>query len=293
MHTVHFPSMGEINTQAVNSRNGGSFLVWTLTVQLVLCGSGVYATDGTKNCKLSYESVSERKVLNRLEPLAHKNFTAVSKTLDGNYTYVFQLCGDAAGVPGAGAIQVEDNKPTSKTVIGSYNATRAIGGSDWVMLIYEKGDAYDAHCSKEMRKAIFMISCNRKIVGSQGKLEVVLEDRDRLHECFYLFELDSNAVCPALPSQLSTGTIILIIGICLMAVYLIGGFLYQRLIVGAKGMDQFPNYAFWVEFGNLSADGCDFVCRSRNREEAPAYRGVSSEPLEEEQEERDDHLLPM
>lgn len=34
---------------------------------------------------------------------------------------------------------------------------------DWVMLIYEKGDAYDAHCSKEMRKAIFMISCNRKI----------------------------------------------------------------------------------------------------------------------------------
>lgn len=38
-----------------------------------------------------------------------------------------------------------------------------------------------------------------------------------------------------------------------MAVYLIGGFLYQRLIVGAKGMDQFPNYAFWVEFGNLSA----------------------------------------
>lgn len=40
-------------------------------------------------------------------------------------------------------------------------------------------------------------------------------------------------------------------------------------------------------------DGCDFVCRSRNREEPPAYRGVSTEPLEEEPEERDDHLLPM
>lgn len=42
-------------------------------------------------------------------------------------------------------------------------------------------------------------------------------------------------------------------GFSLLTVYLIGGFLYQRLIVGAKGMEQFPNYAFWVEVGNLAA----------------------------------------
>lgn len=117
-------------------------------------------------------------------------------------------------------------------------------------------------------------------------------------------------------------------GASLVAVYLIGGFLYQRLIVGAKGMDQIPNYAFWVEVGNLTAvslihfiqtllkvlnhvflflfsfkfirnftspsqDGCDFVCRSRKRDESPAYRGVPSDALAEEPEERDDHLLPM
>ncbi|XP_078143056.1 cation-dependent mannose-6-phosphate receptor isoform X2 [Centroberyx gerrardi] len=160
------------------------------------------------------------------------------------------------------------------------------------MLMYRNGDSYDAHCSKETRKAIVMIYCNRKTDMSQ--LEVILEDRERDQECFYLFELDSSAVCPALPpQQLSTGSIILIIGVCLLAVYLIGGFLYQRLVVGAKGMEQFPNYAFWVEVGNLTADGCDFVCRSRSREEAPTYRGVATEPLEDEPEERDDHLLPM
>ncbi|XP_070768207.1 cation-dependent mannose-6-phosphate receptor isoform X2 [Enoplosus armatus] len=277
--------------KVVNSQSGGSFLVWTLAVQLVLCGSGVYSTDGTERCKLFSESVSERKVLHRLEPLAHKNFTVETKNGDDSYTYVFQLCGDAGGVPGAGVVQVDSKKTENKqTVIGTYNSTQAIGGSDWVMLIYRKGDTYDGHCSKEMRKAIIMISCNRKI---DGKLEVVLEDREREHDCFYLFELDSSAVCPALQSQLSTGSIILIIGLCLLAVYLIGGFLYQRLIVGAKGMEQFPNYAFWVEVGNLTADGCDFVCRSRNREEAPAYRGVATDTLEEEPEERDDHLLPM
>ena len=51
---------------------------------------------------------------------------------------------------------------------------------------------------------------------------------------------------------------------------------------------------FWNSLHTPSLkDGCDFVCRSRNREEPPAYRGVATEPLEEEPEERDDHLLPM
>ncbi|XP_028280294.1 cation-dependent mannose-6-phosphate receptor [Parambassis ranga] len=266
----------------------GSFLVWIMAVQLLVCG--VYATDNTKDCKLLSESMSERKVLTRLEPLTQKDFTADASDGKDNYTYVFHLCGDASGVPNAGLVQI-DKKTLKKTVIGMYNSTQAIGGSDWVMLIYGKGERYDGHCSKEMRRAIIMISCSRKT--DVGQLEVVLEDRDRDQECFYLFELDSSAVCPAIPSQLSTGSIILIIGVCVLAVYLIGGFLYQRLIVGAKGMEQFPNYAFWVEVGNMTADGCDFMCRSRNREEAPAYRGVTADALEEETEERDDHLLPM
>ncbi|XP_032374683.1 cation-dependent mannose-6-phosphate receptor [Etheostoma spectabile] len=278
--------------KVVTNQDGGAFLVWTLVVQLVLCGSGVYAADGTDSCKLLSESVSERNVLKRLEPLAHKNFTAVTKNGTESYTYVFQLCGDAGGVPGAGIVQLDSMKMEEKpTVIGMYDATQVIGGSNWVMLIYANGDKYDAHCSKEKRKAIVMISCDRKT--DMGNMKVVLEDRDRLQNCFYLFEFESSAVCSAIESHISTGSIILIIGFCLLAVYLIGGFLYQRLIVGAKGMEQFPNHAFWLEIGNLTADGCDFVCRSGKQEEAPAYRGGATEPIEEEPEERDDHLLPM
>lgn len=276
--------------KVVHCRSGGSVLVWTLAAQLVLCGSRVYATDITDNCKLLTESESERKVLSRLAPLPQKNFTVEAMIGDEKYRYVFQLCGDAGGVLGAGVIQV-DMKTEKTTVIGLYNSTGAMGGTNWVMLSYENGEKYDAHCSKESRTAKIMVICNRNV--DVGSLQVVLEDRDRGHKCFYLFELDSSAVCPLIPSQLSTGSIMLIIGLCLLAVYLIGGFLYQRLIVGAKGMEQFPNYAFWVEVGNLTADGCDFVCRSQNREEAPAYRGITAETLEEEPEERDDHLLPM
>lgn len=266
-----------------------SCVVGTLLLMLMVCGSGGSAEDGTGTCKLTVESKSERAVLKRLSPLLHKNFSVATTKDKDSYTYVFQLCGDADGVAGAGVVQNDIGKKT-KTVVGRYNSTKAIGGSDWIMLIYENGDPYKSHCAGAKRKAIIMISCDRKT--DMSSLEAVVEDRDR-DECFYLFELDTSAVCPIIESKLSAGSIILIVGVCLVAVYLIGGFLYQRLVVGAKGMEQIPNYAFWVEVGNLSADGCDFVCRSRNREEPNAYRGVASEPADEEPEERDDHLLPM
>ncbi|XP_014009704.1 cation-dependent mannose-6-phosphate receptor [Salmo salar] len=264
--------------------------VWllVLAVQLVLLVCGGQASDDTKRCKLFSESPAERKVLSLLEPLTNKTFSVGTTSGKDNYTYQFQVCGDAGKTVGAGLVQTGKK---SETVLGLYTATQAIGGSDWVMLIYSNGTKYDTHCSKEMRKAIVMISCNRGV--EMGKLEVVLEERERERDCFYLFELDSSAVCPALPSQLSAGSIILIIGFVLLSVYLICGFLYQRLIVGAKGLQQFPNYVFWTQVGNLAADGCNFVCRTQGpEEEPPTYRGVSTEP-EEQPEERDDHLLPM
>ncbi|XP_077382474.1 cation-dependent mannose-6-phosphate receptor [Festucalex cinctus] len=260
--------------------------VWTLVVQLVLRGSGAYADEATSNCKLTFES--ERKVLKRIEPLGHRNFTAEAKIGEDKYSYVFQLCGDAGGVLGAGVIQV---KGQETTVIGRYNTTEVIGASDFVWLQYGHGEKYDTHCSQEQRRAMLMIFCNRNL--DLGQLEVVQENRIREQNCFYLFKLETSAVCPPLEHKLSTGSILLIVAICLLAVYLVVGFLYQRLVVGAKGMEQFPNYAFWAEVGNLSADGCDFVCRSRDRAEPPNYTAVSTEPSDEVPEERDDDLLPM
>ncbi|NP_001088864.1 mannose-6-phosphate receptor (cation dependent) S homeolog [Xenopus laevis] len=136
-----------------------------------------------------------------------------------------------------------------------------------------------------------MISCSKKTLG--GDFTVVQEERNKSRECFYLFEMDSSLACPPEESHLSVGSILLIVFAVLVAVYIVGGFLYQRFVVGAKGMEQFPNITFWQELGNLMADGCDFVCRSRPRTSDTAYRGVGDDQLAEEPEERDDHLLPM
>ena len=58
------------------------------------------------------------------------SFTVETKDGDDSYTYVFQLCGDAGGIPGAGVVQFDKKKPEAKPkVIGIYSATQAIGGS--------------------------------------------------------------------------------------------------------------------------------------------------------------------
>ncbi|KAK7157364.1 hypothetical protein R3I93_008750 [Phoxinus phoxinus] len=259
--------------------------------------AGVQADLNTDNCKLISSSESEQNTLRLLEPLTNQEFIA-KKQQPEPYSYIFQVCGDVGGLKNAGLVQ-KNEKDEKLVLIGNYNQTRAIKGSDWIMLIYEGGEKYDSHCSNEPRKAMIMISCSK---SDKDNFSVVLEDNKKKVGCYYLFELDTKVLCPAnssettqqTPSKLSGGSIFLIVVFSCLAVYLTGGFLYQRLVVGAKGVEQFPNYAFWSQIGNLSADGCDFVCRSRgNRAEPPTYRGVATEPLGEESEERDDHLLPM
>ncbi|NIG58756.1 cation-dependent mannose-6-phosphate receptor isoform X1 [Pontoporia blainvillei] len=162
---------------------------------------------------------------------------------------------------------------------------------NWIMLIYKGGDEYDSHCGKEQRRAVVMISCNRHTLADN--FNPVFEERGKVQDCFYLFEIDSSLACSPEVSRLSVGSVLLVTFASLIAVYIIGGFLYQRLVVGAKGMEQFPHLAFWQDLGNLVADGCDFVCRSKPRNVPAAYRGVGDDQLGEESEERDDHLLPM
>lgn len=43
---------------------------------------------------------------------------------------MFQLCGDAGGIPGAGVVQIDNKKKDKPTVIGTFNSTQAIGESE-------------------------------------------------------------------------------------------------------------------------------------------------------------------
>lgn len=264
---------------------------------LCLVAATAFAADQiVDDCVLTGEkkSPAEQALLQRLAPLKNKKFETNIKEGDDSYTYTFVMCGrvntSSSTSANAGLVQTKAGS-TDVAVIGRINDTHILSGTDWIMLFYKSGDKYDSHCDKEPRKAMIMISCNKNTLGDG--FTIINEERNKSKDCFYLFEMDSSLACPAEESHLSVGSILLIVFAVIIAVYIIGGFLYQRFVVGAKGIEQFPNITFWQEFGNLVADGCDFVCRSRPRSSETAYRGVGDDQLAEEPEERDDHLLPM
>lgn len=58
------------------------------------------------------------------------SFTVESKNKKESYTYVFQLCGDAGGIPGAAVIQVDAKKTETKpAMIGTNDSMEVIRGS--------------------------------------------------------------------------------------------------------------------------------------------------------------------
>ncbi|KYO44632.1 cation-dependent mannose-6-phosphate receptor [Alligator mississippiensis] len=236
---------------------------------------------GEKSCDLvgdkDKESKTEKDLLKKLGPLMGARFHTDVVSGTENYTYEFRVCREVSSALAESGVVQTNGKTQKKTVIGRINETQIINGSDWILLIYKGGDSYGSHCLYEKRKALIMISCNRK--ARNDSFTMAWEERNKEQECFYLFEMDSSVACPPEDSHLSIGSILLITFSSVIAVYIVGGFLYQRLVVGAKGMEQFPHFAFWQDLGNLVADGCDFVCRSKPRNAPAAYRGVGDDQL--------------
>ena len=166
-----------------------------------------------KSCDLvgekDKESKNEVALLERLRPLFNKSFESTVGQGSDTYSYIFRVCREASNhSSGAGLVQI--NKSNDKeTVVGRINETHIFNGSNWIMLIYKGGDEYDNHCGKEQRRAVVMISCNRHTLAAN--FNPVSEERGKVQDCFYLFEMDSSLACSPEVSHLSVGSILLVI----------------------------------------------------------------------------------
>ncbi|PWW73541.1 mannose 6-phosphate receptor domain-containing protein [Tuber magnatum] len=68
-----------------------------------------------------------------------------------------------------------------------------------------------------------------------------------VNECGYFFEVRSSAACPTVGTQaLGPVSVFGIIGLVAALVYLVGGCVYQRTVMHARGWRQIPNYAVWA-----------------------------------------------
>lgn len=244
------------------------------------------------------------KMLQPIQSLVGKRYSVMDQ--DQKFRYDIGICkegpdpSEAAQYGDVGVLQTKkmaDGKEGTKIIIGRFTNTKIMKGTNWVLLEYEEGDNYGTHCSKEARRARIFITCDESVALGQETIRIVEEFNNATgtNDCYYLFEMQSSVTCQKaalITVSLSFGSIIIIVFVCVLVLYLVGGFLYNRFVLGAKGVEQIPNYSFWQDFGNLQADGCNFVCRSGSRQEPRSYKGIGDDQLQEE-EERDDHLLPM
>lgn len=260
----------------------------------------IVGSDDTKtDCKFpKHLDGIKKKGEEQIDDLKGKRFK-VSDAEDDGYTYEIGICTDAvvsAGYDGVGVLQKKKNSENDPVVIGKYVDADIMAGPEWVRLEYNSGKEYHTHCAGDKgRRAVIMFICDPNKLDDEA---VILEEQSNKNfSCYYLFEIGTKAVCPETPFitiGLSVGSILLIVFFSLAAVYLIGGILYNRFVRGAKGVDQIPNYRFWEDCGNLQADGCDLVCRSRKSREPKTYKGIGDDLIQEDEERtHDEHLLPM
>jgi hypothetical protein len=80
----------------------------------------------------------------------------------------------------------------------------------------------------------------------------------------YFINFEGPCACPGKctykeQSSLSGGAIFVIILICLIATYLIGGIIYLRFVKHNHGIDVIPNRLLWIQMGNDSIGGVRFL----------------------------------
>lgn len=263
-----------------------------------------------------------------LHPLVGQNFIADFATPDQKYTFYIGICAkpcpdsdkELKCEENVGVVQtwMTDRGKFEQRIVGRFDNAIIQGSDRWKMLTYFNGDEYNHHCTlNSERKANLMFTCDESLTAPI--VHVLEENSQRNDSCYYLIEIASNVLCPKtntiLPKGVSAGSVLVILLVVAVSCYLVFGFLYRRIVVGAKGIDQVPNLPFWQNVGNLMADGCEFAFRTKpetttNQRNSPGsgggYQPVTSSPGErvykglgddilsnENTNSADDTLLPM
>lgn len=227
---------------------------------------------------------------------------SVEEKVDGKLKNVYEIafCANVnKSLPQVGALQHSIGEKTNETILlGYYNATRLVGSVDggWTLITYKNGDKYNGSCQNNSREMQLMVVCDP--TAHHGSLQIGNTGAPGGTSCSYMFVLGSSVLCKKANQPqhhgLSGGTVFCILFFTAAGGYLLLGFLYKRMVVGAKGLEQIPNYSFWKDFGNLQADGCNYFCRCQcdTTSDHHAYRDIDDRPARGDMD-RDDQLLTM
>ncbi|XP_076068893.1 cation-dependent mannose-6-phosphate receptor-like [Oratosquilla oratoria] len=237
-------------------------------ITFILCVPEIYG-----KCVLESESQpNEQTFLNKLDLITGTSLTVVDPK---GLKYELVVCGDNKNVT---AVQFSSN---GKVSLGLSNETSISAGHKWFMTTHYGGDPYkEGNCKSQKRLIHFMFVCDA--LKSKAKAQFIREGKHK-GGCSYMVEVSHPDLCDP-EAGLSGSAIFFLLLFIAFGCYFIFGFLYRRLVIGAKGVEQIPNRFFWCRVGNKLADGCDMLLRCDRwcgrRTSGSSYDGYT--PIEEE-----------
>lgn len=105
--------------------------------------------------------------------------------------------------------------------------------------------------STRRKSTIISMLCDRDPLAPPLALSFVGTDPD---ECAYFFEARSPSACGGIETAkqtLSPSGVFGVIVLIAVIVYIVGGCVYSRMVLGSRGLRQLPNYALWAGIGGF------------------------------------------
>ncbi|KAF8470553.1 mannose-6-phosphate receptor binding domain-containing protein [Kalaharituber pfeilii] len=127
--------------------------------------------------------------------------------------------------------------------IGQASSTLLFRGKK-LILEYTNGSPCGDSSSSFRKSALISFLCDRETLLSKPSVAFVGQSQD----CAYFFEIRTVAACPTFKAQesLSPIAVFAIIGGVFAVVYCVGGCVYQRTVMNARGWRQVPHYHAWA-----------------------------------------------
>ncbi|KAJ1963216.1 Cation-independent mannose-6-phosphate receptor CI-MPR [Dipsacomyces acuminosporus] len=186
-------------------------------------------------------------------PLRRNDSSYTADGYDTGYTFRLNICGSLPEHPGDSTAS-EWRRGGHKGSLGKPNSKPHLRG-DKLLLEYTDGD----ECPNNPRlrqSTLISFICDKDADGA-GKPEFVAE----WDQCAFIFEWRTVHACPVSrleederggggdgSEDVSRGAVVFVAAFVVCSLYILGGFLYNRVLNssrGLRGFEQLPNYDMW------------------------------------------------
>ncbi|KAF8445171.1 mannose-6-phosphate receptor binding domain-containing protein [Terfezia claveryi] len=194
---------------------------------------------------------------------------------DYNTTFHLNICGPVlSDVSKARGIDSEDARKNISAFyerdgdilsVGQASSTLLLRGKK-LILEYTHGSPCSSAVPGFNKSAIISFLCDRELGSGKADVAYVGEASD----CSYFFEIRTLHACATIQTPdgeegLSPLAIFAVICLVFLAVYCVGGCVYQRTVMNARGWRQVPHYHTWARMATELGNCCGGLRRGAVR----------------------------